>query len=1066
MIPGSKEGVKNIPDGIPNEIRQASIEVNNAGIRFFGYIACKEPAGDDIPVSLDTIILSASFTWVGKVFDLSFAVRGSIRGRQAPESEAVMLGSLVYSSSGTWELKASLRDLRISTLYAFFDPDSQDGVMEFLDKVEIRFLDLQYSYSKTQKVVLFSGLILIGGLELDLTFTSNNVGGGDSTWKFFASLSASNPNKSTIGDIVESIIGSSDEIPDFAKSIKVGGSDPKFISLGCEKVGVDLYFAVSVDIKPLKFTFVQYQSSTPPPALKSTKRAIKVSVTELPSVDVPVLGNIARPFDEMFYLWVQDSAKGLGLTRAEVGLINSKLEASSDKLVFKERAKTKTANDLVIAAGSHFVLVLRDSKGSPSVILDHVFGASKDEKPSSSTTDPSSTSVSKSSSAVGTKAGSDVGAKTSAGPPPPPGGDSGSSMAPYKKSVGPLSISNIGFQYKDGILGVLFDATFLLGPVGFTLIGFSLDLEFGGKFNLQNLPKVKPSIKGLSVAFNRPPLIIAGLFEHAIEDKLEYYAGGIIVTFQPYLFKAAGFYGKMAGEDPYDSVFVFAKLEGPLITLGFADISGITGGFGYNVNLRFPRVDQVHEFPFLASEDISSDPMKALRALTNVGAGGWFTPRKDSFWVAAGLKVTAFQTLSIDAVIIVQWNPEITLGIFGIAVADVPKGNANSIKFAHVELQIAATIDFSAGVSKFEAQLSPSSFILSPSCHLTGGFALYCWFEGSEHDGDWVFTIGGFHPAFKRPDHYPNPPRLGISWSLDSSLSITGEAYFAITPKVCMGGGRLHASLSLGPLGAWFDAYADFLINYSPFHFTADVGVSVGVSFTLDLWFVTIHISVEIGARLNLLGPPISGTVYVDFWVFGFEIKFGPKRVDPPPVHLLEFYQLVLQAGPSTPHSPPNPEPHIFGCQTGLLPNKSQPTDPEKSDPVWDVRAGSFSFLISCRFPIGSAELMDKNKDKDKDKDKDADNAANPKDGPVTRAVDPEKYIKLDTPIYSKPMKSKPLTSTMEITITRDDGGAQAKWKMARVVKPVANALWSQCKEPRHLRLFPCCANSCVLRRS
>lgn len=1024
LIPGNETGVQNIPNGIPNEIRQASIEVDGTGIRFFGYIACEE-GRNDIPVSLDTIILSASFTWVGKIFDLSFAVRGSIRGRQAPESEAVMLGSLVYSSKGDWELKASLRDLRISTLYAFFDSDSQDGVMEFLDKVEIRFLDLQYTYTKAEKVVSFDGLILIGGLELGLTFISTNVGSGDkNTWTFTASLSPSNPNQSTISDIVESIIGPTDEIPDFAGSIKVGGSDSKFISLKCEKVGVDLYFAVSVNIESLRFTFVQYQSSTLP-SPKSTKRAIKVSVTQLPSVNVPVLGNIARPFDEMFYLWVQDAAKGLGLTRAEVVSINTKL-GSSDQLLFKERAKTQTAKDLVIAAGSHFVLVLQDSKGSRSVILDHVFGASKDSKPPPPAT--GSTAVSKS-----TNAGSDVGAKASASPAPPPGGDSGSSMAPYKKSVGPLSISNIGFQYKDGALGILFDATFLLGPVGFTLIGFSLNLKFSGGFDLQNLPLPTASINGLSVLFNRPPIIIAGLFEYAVQGDLTYYAGGIIVTFQPYLFKAAGFYGKMAGADPYDSVFVFAKLEGPLITLGFADISGITGGFGYNVDLRFPRIDQVTEFPFLASEALSPDPMEALRALTKVGAGGWFTPRKDSFWVAAGLKVTAFQTLSIDAVIIVQWNPEISLGIFGLAVADIPKGSATSFKLAHVELQIAATIDFGAGVSKFEAQLSPNSFILSPSCHLTGGFALYCWFEGSVHDGDWVFTIGGFHPAFKRPDHYPNPPRLGISWSLDSTLSVTGEAYFAITPKVCMGGGRLHASLSLGPLGAWFDAYADFLINYSPFHFTAEVGVSVGVSFTLDLWFVTIHISVEIGAKLRLLGPPISGIVYVDFWVFGFEIHFGPDPAPAPKATLAEFYQLVLQSGPPTGQS--NPEPHIFGCQTGLLPKNSNPPSLD-----WDVRAGSFSFLISCRFPIGAADLNDQ-------------------------------HIELATPIYAKPMRSGPLKSKMTITITRDDeSGTLPKWAIAGVVKPAANALWGQCKKATAPQIvfpfFISCANSCVLRRS
>lgn len=33
----------------------------------------------------------------------------------------------------------------------------------------------------------------------------------------------------------------------------------------------------------------------------------------------------------------------------------------------------------------------------------------------------------------------------------------------------------------------------------------------------------------------------------------------------------------------------------------------------------------------------------------------------------------------------------------------------------------------------------------------------------------------------------------------------------------------------------------------------------------------------EIGARLNVLGPPMAGRVHVDFWVFGFDIEFGDR---------------------------------------------------------------------------------------------------------------------------------------------------------------------------------------------
>ena len=51
-------------------------------------------------------------------------------------------------------------------------------------------------------------------------------------------------------------------------------------------------------------------------------------------------------------------------------------------------------------------------------------------------------------------------------------------MAPYKKPAGPISISNIGCKYKDNTLSILLDAAFLLGPIRFTLIGLSIDINF------------------------------------------------------------------------------------------------------------------------------------------------------------------------------------------------------------------------------------------------------------------------------------------------------------------------------------------------------------------------------------------------------------------------------------------------------------------------------------------------------------------------------------------------------------------------------------------------------------
>jgi hypothetical protein len=106
---------------------------------------------------------------------------------------------------------------------------------------------------------------------------------------------------------------------------------------------------------------------------------------------------------------------------------------------------------------------------------------------------------------------------------------------------------------------------------------------------------------------------------------------------------------------------------------------------------------------------------------------------------------------------------------------------------------------------------------------------------------------------------YPVPARLGVSFQVGNNISITGQSYFAVTPKVAMGGALIHASLSIGPIDAWLDAAYDALINFHPLHYVADFSVSIGVNFNIDFWFVHIHISCSVGASLHIQGPEFGG---------------------------------------------------------------------------------------------------------------------------------------------------------------------------------------------------------------
>lgn len=170
--------------------------------------------------------------------------------------------------------------------------------------------------------------------------------------------------------------------------------------------------------------------------------------------------------------------------------------------------------------------------------------------------------------------------------------------------------------------------------------------------------------------------------------------------------------------------------------------------------------------------------------------GIWIKDQKGPLWVAAGLKVKAFQCIDVDVIVTLDFNPSFSLAIVALGRAMMPNepGTTKDEAFLYVEFGLLTLVDVAGGTMMIEGTLAPNSFILDPFCHLSGGFALCFWFAGSGHEGDWVFSVGVYHPAYKPSDHYPRPDRLSISWDVGSGLMITGTAYFAITPKVCMGG--------------------------------------------------------------------------------------------------------------------------------------------------------------------------------------------------------------------------------------------------------------------------------------
>ena len=111
------------------------------------------------------------------------------------------------------------------------------------------------------------------------------------------------------------------------------------------------------------------------------------------------------------------------------------------------------------------------------------------------------------------------------------------------------------------------------------------------------------------------------------------------------------------------------------------------------------------------------------------------------------------QIHAILPVAALQLVQDIIFGIFADCTATVGY-EVPSLVFARVDMGLESSVDFGRGVVQIGGQQTSHSFILDPDCYLTGGFALCHWFGDASHDGDRIFTIGGYHSAFRKPDWY------------------------------------------------------------------------------------------------------------------------------------------------------------------------------------------------------------------------------------------------------------------------------------------------------------------------
>ena len=468
------------------------------------------------------------------------------------------------------------------------------------------------------------------------------------------------------------------------------------------------------------------------------------------------------------------------------------------------------------------------------------------------------------------------------------------------KTFGPVTLQKYNVSYSNG--DVVFDLSgwISLGGISLTLEGLSVGIPIP-------FDNTAPSfhLNGMGVDIQKGELTISGGF---VVVSTGDYMGAVNIQAGEFGLQA---YGGYAATAPSASFFIFVNAEFPIGGPPFFFVDGIAGGLGINRAYKLPTTfSQLTNYPLLpgANNPIPASDPGDMSAITKVldNLSKYIYPEEGNYWVAAGLDVTSFEMIQLDAVLSVSFGVDLAVALMGSANMTLPVSEDPVDPLAFIAIDFEIAVDITKGIFTAMGELTPASYIYSGLAHLSGGFAFDIWFGGA-NEGNFVVSIGGYNPHFDKPSIYPTVPRLEIKWAL-GPFSLYGKAYFALTPQMMMAGLEVGAHWSGGPVKAWFNIGCDFMMGWKPFFYEADVYVHLGGSLHL-LFTVTIHV----GAELTIWGPDFGGKADVHF-IIHFTVSFGSGAPSPPPLTWTEFKKTL-------PNSFPKPASSQWALST-VQPNK------------------------------------------------------------------------------------------------------------------------------------------------
>ncbi len=386
--------------------------------------------------------------------------------------------------------------------------------------------------------------------------------------------------------------------------------------------------------------------------------------------------------------------------------------------------------------------------------------------------------------------------------------------------------------------------------------GFELPFRLGGAalaFDPADLVPHTPT--GAGVAMALPIVKGAGQLSHIGDE----YTGLLSVEMTPMSVTALGTLDVRTGAF---LVILGAVFPPPGIQIGFGfAITGVGGIVGVSRRIDRDAMTRAVQDGTAASLLFPTDPAKAARDVVPM-LDRVFPPSPGSVIVGPMFQVSwGGRILTGSVALIVELPDPVRLSILGKLLLAVPDPDLPLIK---LQITFFGQIDPSVPSLTFLASLTDSTIAGIP---ITGD--MFVLVQGGP-DAQVVVSAGGFHPRFNRPSGVPALNRVAMTLSSGPFLQLRCSAYVALTSNTLQFGALAELVAEVAGCGLRGHLGFDVLIQFSPFHFVAEISAAIAVE-------VLGETLVGIALRLSLEGPGhwrAVGSGSVDLFLFSASFDF------------------------------------------------------------------------------------------------------------------------------------------------------------------------------------------------